>query len=438
MSRLGMKNVIKYVVPAILSNICFFLFTIIDAVFIGRGVGTNALGAINLINPFILLINAANMLISIGGVAIYAVRIGRGDVEGANKVFRHGMILMACAAVVFSIVGVFFTDEVCTMLGAGETFHHLAVEYLFWYSIFIIPSALSMLLQNFCRNDNAPGLVSAVVIITTVCNIFGDWLLIFPIAWGVKGAAIATGISQTLGLFSILTHFIRKYGNLRFGKTKLEIKLIKEIVIHGLPEGISRLSTPVMAFCMNMVLINRVGDLGVNAFSVITYIASFSMAVFFGASEGLQPLFGQSYGAKDKEELTFYFKTGLKISFWGSFIVTILAVLLGRYICILFGTDAVTQSYVLKVLPQFAVGFIVMAVNVMISSYLYSTERSLQATSISVLRSIVVNAAVILILPYIFGERVIWFSLLIYEAIVLIIAVALLKHSERDGIRFKE
>lgn len=347
------------------------------------------------------------------------------------------MILMACAAVVFSIVGVFFTDE-GTMLGAGETFYHLAVEYLFYYSIFIIPSALSMLLQNFCRNDNAPGLVSAVVIITTVCNIFGDWLLIFSIAWGVKGAAIATGISQTLGLFSILTHFIRKHGNLRFGKTKLEIKLLKEIVIHGLPEESSQLSTPVMAFCINMVLINRVGDLGVNAFSVITYIASFSMAVFFGASEGLQSLFGQSYGAKDKEELTFYFKTGLKISFWGSFIVTILAVLLGRHICILFGTDAVTQSYVLKVLPQFAVGFIVMAVNVMISSYFYSTEGSLQATSISVLRSIVVNAAVILILPYIFGERVIWFLLLIYEAIVLIIVVALLKHSERDGIRFKE
>lgn len=438
MSRLGMKNVIKYVVPAILSNICFFLFTIIDAVFIGRGVGTNALGAINLINPFILLINAANMLISIGGVAIYAVRIGKGDVEGANKVFRHGMILISCAAVVFSIAGVFFTDQVCTMLGAGETFHHLSVEYLFWYSVFIIPGALSMLLQNFCRNDNAPGLVSAVVIITTVCNIFGDWFLIFPAAWGVKGAAIATGISQTIGLLFILTHFIRRQGNLRFGKTKLERKLVKEIVIHGLPEGISQLSTPVMAFCMNMVLINRVGDLGVNAFSVITYIASFSMAVFFGASEGLQPLFGQSYGAKNKDDLTFYFKTGLKISFLGSLFVTILAVLLGRHICILFGTDDVTQSYVLKVLPQFAVGFVVMAVNVMISSYLYSTERSLQATSISILRSIVVNAAVILILPYLFGEGTIWFSLLIYESIVLIIAAALLKHSERNGIRFKE
>lgn len=438
MPNLRTKNVIKYVVPTILSGVCFFMFTVVDAIFVGRGVGINALGAMNLIGPFIMIVGALNMLISIGGVAIFAVRIGRGDIDGANKVFRHGMILTVCVAAVLSFIGVFFADNICKILGASETFHHLAVEYLFWYSIFIVPSALSTGLQNYCRNDNSPGLVSLVVIVTTVCNIFGDWLLIYPIAWGTKGAAIATGVSQTLGLFVVLTHFLHKRGNLRFGKIEFEKNLLKEIIIHGLPEGISQLATPVMTLCMNMVLINKIGDLGVTAFSVIIYIASFSMAIFFGASEGLQPLFGQSYGAKNKDDLRYYFKTGLKISFFGSFIVTALSILLSKNICILFGTDPVTQSYVLKVLPQFTIGFIAMAINVMVSSYLYSTERSSLASTISVLRSVVVNAAVILILPYIFGESIIWFSLLIYEAIVLIIAVALLKHSERNGIRFKE
>lgn len=438
MPNLRTKNVIKYVTPTILSGVCFFMFTVVDAIFVGRGIGTNALGAINLIGPFIMIAGALNMLISIGGVAIFAVRIGRDDIDGANRVFRHGMILTLCIAAFLSFIGTFFADNICKILGANETFHHLAVEYLFWYSIFIVPSALSTGLQNYCRNDNSPGLVSLVVIVTTVCNIFGDWLLIYPIAWGTKGAAIATGISQTLGLFVVLPHFLHKRGNLRFGKIEFEKNLLKEIMIHGMPEGISQLATPVMTLCMNMVLINRIGDIGVTAFSVIIYIASFSMAIFFGASEGLQPLFGQSYGAKNKDDLRYYFKTGLKISFFGSSIVTILSILLSKNICILFGTDPVTQSYVLKVLPQFTIGFIAMAINVMISSYLYSTERSSLASTISVLRSVVVNAAVILILPYIFGESIIWFSLLIYEAIVLIIAVALLKHSERNGICFKE
>lgn len=176
------------------------------------------------------------------------------------------------------------------MLGAGETFHHLAVEYLFWYSVFIIPSALSTGLQCYYRNDGAPGLVSVVVIVTTICNIFGDWLLIYPIPWGTKGAAIAIGVSQTIGLFIMLTHFVRKQGILRFGKTKLERQLFRDIIVHGLPEGISQLATPVMTFCMNKVLIEKVGDLGVNAFSIICYVASFSMAGLFRGQRGFAAL----------------------------------------------------------------------------------------------------------------------------------------------------
>ncbi len=184
------KNVIKYVVPTILSGVCFFLFTVIDAIF--------------------------------------ALCIGKGDIDGANKVFSHGMILMLCISTVLSFIGIFFADGICIIFGAGETFHHLAVEYLFWYSLFIIPSALSTGLQSYCRNDGAPGLVGMVVIITTICNIFGDWLLIYHAAWGTKGAAIATGVSQTIGLFILLAHFIRRQGNLRFSKTKVEAAYLKK------------------------------------------------------------------------------------------------------------------------------------------------------------------------------------------------------------------
>lgn len=438
MSSLRARNVAKYVIPTILSNVCFFMFSVVDAIFVGRGVGSNALAAVNLVGPFIMIINAINMLINIGGVAIFAVRIGKGDTEGANKVFRHGVVLTLFFAVLFSVSGTFFPDKICALLGVSATFYQLAVDYLFWYSLFIIPSVLSVALQNYCRNDNAPRLVTIVVGVTTICNIFGDWLLIYPFQWGTKGAAIATGISQTIGFFIVLTHYIRKQGILRFGKVKLEKKLIKEIVIRGLPEGVGQLAAPVMTFCMNTILINQVGDFGVTAFSIIVYIASFSMAVFLGASAGLQPLFGQSYGARNSKDLKYYFKSGLKISFLGSGLVTVLVMILSRQICILFGADAVTQEYVLKVLPQFAVGFIAMAINVMISSYLYSTERSAPALCISVLRSLIVNVAVILILPSIFGEGVIWFSLLIYEAIVLVVAVTLLRFSERNGIPYKE
>lgn len=202
--------------------------------------------------------------------------------------FRHGMFLLICIASVLSFTGVFLTDILCSLLGAGETFHQLSAEYLFWYSVFIIPSSLSYALQHYCRNDGAPGLVGMTVIIT-VCNIFGDWLLIFPFHMGMKCAAIATGVSQSLGLFIMLIHFVRRQGILRFGKAKLERSLVKDIIVHGLPEGISEFATPVMILCMNLVLVDKVGDIGVNAFSIIWLFRNgvqchdFSISVFNGA-----------------------------------------------------------------------------------------------------------------------------------------------------------
>ena len=434
MRNARIRTVARYVFPTMLSNFCFVLFTIIDAIFVGRGVGTNALGAINLVNPFVLLVSAMNLFISVGGVAIYAVHIGKGDHEGANTVFRHGILLLLCAAAILSLAGTLFTDSICSFLGAGEAFRQYAVDYLFWYSLFIIPAALSAGLQNYCRNDNAPGLVGMAVIVSSICNVFGDWLLVFPLAMGTKGAAIATGVSQTIGLFIMLTHFARKNGNLRFGKVTLNMGLFREIIVHGLPEGVSQLATPIMKFCMNFVLIERIGDLGVNAFSVVSNIAILSMGIFSGASESLQPLFGQSYGAKNEKDLKFYFKSGQIISFAGSAMITILTVLLRENICALFGSDAATTEYVLQIYPMFSIGLIVMAVNVMITAYLYSTEWSALSTSISLLQSVIFNSAIIVFLPNIFGDGAIWFSMFTYEAVVLVIAMVLLKYSERNTV----
>lgn len=438
MSTLRTKKVVKYVVPAMLSNVCFFLFTIVDGVFVGNGVGTNGLGAVNLVMPFTMLVQALFMLINIGGVTILAVRLGRGDTEGANHVFRNGIIFLIAVSAVLCFIGTVLAGPVCTLLGANETFHQLCVDYLFWYSLFIIPSGLSVGMQNYCRNDGSPSLVGIAVIISTACNIFGDWLLIFPFSMGTKGAAIATGVSQTIAFFIMLIHFIRRKGVLRFGMTKLDGKLLRDITVHGLPEGIGQLATPIMTLCMNLVLVSKLGDIGVNAFSVISYVASFTVAVFFGTSEGLQPLFGQSYGAKNEKDLKFFFKTGLYINFFGSVIVSGLIILFSRQICTLFGTDPSTLEYTLRVMPMYSWGFVIMAFNVMISTYLYSTERSIQAIIINFLRSMVINSAVILLLPQILGANIIWLTFGIYEAVVLVIAFALLRYSERNGIVFKE
>ena len=295
----------------------------VDGIYVGQGVCTNALGAVNLVMPFVMVVNALFQLTTIGGVAIIAVRLGRGDAQGANHAFMHAVAGTIVISAALMLAGTCLTGPLCRLMGASDTFYQLTTEYLFWYSVFIIPSGLSTALQGFCRNDGSPVLVSAATIIGTVVNIIGDWLLIFPLKMGVAGAAIATGVSQ---LVTLLIHFIRKKGVLRFCRFRVD-------------------------------------------------------------------------GA-------------------------------------LFGADAATLAYTVRVMPLYSWGFVVVGFTTNISSYLYSTKRSREADVISILRSFVFNTLVILLLPRILGGDVIWHTFGIAEAVVLLISVILLKRSERSGIVF--
>lgn len=145
-----------------------------------------------------------------------------GDTECANHVFRNGVIFLIAVSAVLCFIGTVLAGPVCTLLGANETFRQMCVDYLFWYSLFISPSGLLVGMQNYCRNDGSPSLVGIAVIISAACNIFGDWLLIFPLSMGTKGAAIATGVSQTIAFLIMLIHFIRRKGVLRFGRSWME------------------------------------------------------------------------------------------------------------------------------------------------------------------------------------------------------------------------
>ncbi len=430
------KNLIHYVVPTILSSICYFLFTIIDGIFVGNGVGTDALGAINLIFPFIMVGYALLQLTVIGSVTVTAIRLGRGDRDGANQVFMHALLLLLTIALLIFVVGVFFTGPVCRLLGANETYFRLARDYLFWYSLFAVPSSLGVLLMGFCRNDGSPGLVGAATIISTALNIFGDWLLIFPLQMGIRGAAVATGISESVAMLIVLTHFLRRRGQLRFRLCPLRRDLFGKIVKRGLPELIAQFSTPLTVMCMNYMLLSRLGNLAINSYALICYVASFSVAVFIGAADGLQPLYGRSYGARNEKELHFYFRSGLLIVAVGSSAITAALFFIGVPVCALFGPDAATLRFTGQTMMRYAWGFIPMALNAMIAAYLFSTKRTRQAVIINSCRSYLFNIACVLLLPLLFGNGMIWFSFGVGECLTLIVALILCRRSERGGVPF--
>ncbi|MBQ8213448.1 MAG: MATE family efflux transporter [Clostridia bacterium] len=431
------KIIFKNVAPAILANACVFLFSVVDGIFVGQGAGMDALGAVNLALPFVLLVQALNAMASIGGVTITAIRFGRGDKEGAQNAFMHAVTINFIVGCLVTLIGCGLTAPVCKLLGATGNYLELAKDYVFWWALFAIANSVSLNLQSFCRNDGNPGLVAVTNVVITVLNIFLDWLFVFPLGMGVAGAAIATGISQVVGLCVILTHFIFKKGELRIRKYKPQGKLYRKIVLRGLPEAIAQFSTPVTTFCMNQTLMATYGDIGINAFSIISYLSSFTMSVFFGASEGMQPLFGQAYGAKQDDDLKGYYRAGQIISVIGSAICVAIYVIFPLPLCKLFGADDVTAEFTAIHMWEYCWGFVVGSMNTMISAYLYSTKRSGQAIALNIVRSLVMNSLVITFIPMIFGKLVVWHTFGIFEVLVLVVALIIKNSSERKGIVYK-
>lgn len=427
----------RNVAPAILANACVFLFSVVDGIFVGQGAGMEGLGAVNLALPFVLVVQALNAMASIGGVTVTAIRFGRGDKEGAETAFLHAVTINFTVGVLVTFVGCGLTEPICRLLGATGSYTELAKDYVFWWALFAIFNSVSLNLQSFCRNDGDPGLVAVTNVVITVLNIFLDWLFVFPMQKGVAGAAIATGISQVVGLCVILTHFLRHKGELCFRRYRPQAKLYRKLLLRGLPEAIAQFSTPVTTFWMNKMLMQAYGNIGINAFSIISYLSSFTMSVFFGASEGVQPLFGQSYGAKDSENLHAYYRAGQCISVVGSAICVAVYVLFPEPLCTLFGADTETAAFTAVHMWEYCWGFVIGSMNTMISAYLYSTKRSGQAIVLNVVRSLVMNSLVISLVPTLFGDAWVWHTFGIFEVLVLLIAVIIRHSSERHGVVFQ-
>jgi len=206
--------------------------------------------------------------------------------------------------------------------------------------------------------------------------------------------------------------------------------LYGKVLFRGLPEMIAQFATPVTTICLNHVLIQKLGDLGVNVFAIISYVASF-MSVLFGASEGLQPLFGQSYGAKEEKDLRYYLRSGMVICFAGSALCVLISVVFARPIGALFGAEGEVLDFTVTYMPQYAWAFIIAGFNTLISAYLYSTKRSVHAIILNVARSFVINILVIVGLSALAGADIVWFTFGISECAVLVIAFLLKQMSEK-------
>ena len=426
------KSLITYILPALGGLFVTYLYNVVDGIFVGRGVGASALGAVNIAVPFITFVVALTAMFPMGGATVVAIRMGRGDMAGANHAFMTSLLLTLIMAAVLMTTGMAFSREIVDISGArglSAELREMSAQYLFYYSAFSIPMLMGTCLSVFVRNDGSPALSFIGMCAGAAANIFLDWLFIFPLQMGVVGAAIASGLGQVLTVLILLTHFLRGRGTLRIRPFRLSGALIGKVYRRGLPEAVSQLTTPVTALCYNLMLARLVGDIGVSTFSVLSFIYSLANAVLAGVAQGLQPLWGQCYGRRDGNGMAWYFRNGIIIN------AALSVLICGALLCFdvpvirIFNKEEALVQAASAALPLFSLSFIPMALNLIYTAYFFSTKRTGAANAIAVSRGLVVKALMIFCLPLAFGADAIWLAPLMAEIITLIAALGLSRSS---------
>ncbi len=405
-----------------------YLYNVVDGIFVGQGVGSAALGAVNIGVPFITFAVAVAAMFPMGGGTVVAIRMGREDREGANHAFMTAFLLTLLASLLLTLIGMAFSRQIVDLSG-GRTLSHtmrdMAADYLFYYCAFSVPMLMSTCLSVFVRNDGSPTLSFVGMCVGAGANIFLDWLFIFPMKMGVIGAAIASGLGQVFSVAVLLSHFVRKRGSLRFQRFPVSGALVGKICKRGVPEAASQLTTPVTALCYNLMLAKLVGDIGVSTFSVLNFIYSLVNAILSGTAQGLQPLWGLCYGERDTDGMNLYFRWGIRINAILSVVIYGLLFLFAEPAIRIFNRDPELVQNASAALSLFGLSFIPMALNLIYTAFLYSTKRTLQADAISLSRGVVLKAAAIFCMPVLFGIDVIWLAPFAAELLTLVLALAL-------------
>lgn len=415
------KQFLKYAVPSALAMFVSSLYTIIDGIFVGQGVGDSALAAVNVIMPFTIMLFGIATMFAVGGGALVSKHLGAKKEIAAVEVFRQVFKFLLIISVAISLICVIFAKPLAGILGATENILDLAATYLRFYAMFCIPNLIGIALNSFVRNDGRPKLAMISTISGAVTNIILDYIFIFPLSMGIKGAAIATGLGQIVTVSILLPHFIMKKGSLSFGNVKLNRETIKEFSNIGFPSFFTEVTFSIIIFFMNIVIVRIIGERGLSAFSVINYLTTNVYMVLLGVAFGVQPLISYNFGAKNKEKMLKFFKITNIACLVVNVVFTTICFVFGKQLIGIFTSNSEIIDITYIGLNLFNLGFFATGVNLSSTIYYQAIEMPGKSNLICALRSMIVFPLSLLALSFIFGENGIWLSFILSECITAIV-----------------
>lgn len=430
----------KLFFPTVLGMLSMSAVTTIDGIFVGHGVGSDGIAAVNICVPLLMMLMGVGLMIGAGCSVIASIYLSKRKIALARASITQAILFVTLISVIVGALILVIPEKIAYMLGASEHLLPMVVDYLIWFSPSLLFELWIAVALFAMRLDGAPRLTMWCSIIAAVVNVVLDWLFIFPFGLGVMGAAFATSISCLTGAFVAVVYLLFYARDTRLHTLRIDRKGLVFFVCNigvqckiGSSALLGELTMAVLLFIGNHVFMRYLGDDGVGAFGVSCYYLPFVFMIGNAISQSAQPIISYNFGIGSRERVHSALRMSLTAAFVCGIISTVVFILFPELLVGLFlRIDNAAARIAIEGFPYYGVGFIFFILNLSVIGYYQSIERVKPAITFAVLRGFIFLLPCFIVLPEIMGIRGIWLALPLSEILTsLLIVIAFQTHSTK-------
>lgn len=431
-SDLGTKPIGKllgnYAIPAIIAMMASSLYNMVDSIFIGHGVGPMAISGLAVTFPLMNLSTAFGTLVGLGGSTMISVLLGQKNNAAANKVLSNIITLNIIIASAFSLLALIFIDPILTMFGASENTLPYARDYTRIIMIGNVATHLYFGLNNVMRASGNPRKAMGLTIFTVVFNTILDPIMIFGLDMGIKGAAWATVIAQTVAMVIILFHFGDKKHAVHYDKKvlRLDRRVAKDSLEIGFGPFLMNSAACMVTLFINRQLMKYSGDLGVGAYGICNRITFMFAMICMGLNQGMQPIAGYNYGARKYSRVKEVYR---KTALYATIVTTscfAVCVFLPEAACSIFTSDTELKAIASSGLRMMNMVFPIVGFQMVSTNFFQCLGMVNKSIILSLSRQILFLIPLLYLLPLNFGANGVWISFPVSDFMASILTIVML------------
>lgn len=428
------KLYFKFLIPSLGSAMVMSIYTLTDAIVIGKGVGTDALAALSITTPLLCILMSTGILFGVGGSVQMSVHRGSGNTVKSNRYFTVSFMMIAAITALTWILYGTCMPSLLRLMGANATLYPYAMSYMHYINMFLPVAVFSNFVAIFVRADNDPGRAMAGVLLGGVFNIVMDIVLVFPLKQGIGGAALASVIGMLIQVLVASSHFLSKKNGLRFIMPHRILNSMKNIVAAGIPSFFNEFANGFIVLLFNIQILKYCGDAALSIYSVVSNCVILFNSLFTGVGQSVQPVISTNHGAGNTDRIAAIKKLAYTTILIMGAVFSLAGILFPRTVCGIF----IDMNDTLGVITDFGIrayffAFIPFGINLMTSYYLQAVLKTGQSLCISLLRNIILSSVCIIVFPLIFGGSSLWLVAPVIEAVTLIVSIGFIAQTNRNG-----